>query len=154
MATHAETWIYTHTRTHARTLSGRLHFPPSPASNPLPSSGSRKKILIQEGGALLFFRLRLLFRHGRRERCVPVCVCVRERNTHKVKSLRTRHLQPSLLHPSFTSRIQKALLCRGESPNLVVKLSAAGREGERKKTTTMPKLCCALLQAHLQNGLL
>lgn len=120
------------THAHARTLSGRLRFPPSPASNPLPSSSSRKKIFIQEG-ALLFSRLRLLFRHGRRERCVPVCVCVRERNTHKVKSLRTRHLQPSLLHPSFTSRIQKALLCRGESPNLVVKLSAAGRERERKQ---------------------
>lgn len=64
---------------------------------------------------------------------VCLCVCERERNTHKVKSLRTRHLQPSLLHPSFTSRIQKALLCRGESPNLVVKLSAAGRERERKQ---------------------
>lgn len=130
------------TRTHARTLSGRLRFPPSPASNPLPSSSSRKKIFIQEG-ALLFSRLRLLFRHGRRERCVPVCVCVRERNTHKVKSLRTRHLQPSLLHPSFTSRIQKALLCRGESPNLVVKLSAAGREREKENNNNAQTLLCS-----------
>lgn len=120
------------TRTHARTLSGRLRFPPSPASNPLPSSSSRKKIFIQEG-ALLFSRLRLLFRHGRRERCVPVCVCEREKHSQSKESENTTppaFSPPPLLHFSHP---KGAALQRRKSKLGCETLRRGQRERERKQ---------------------
>lgn len=54
--------------------------------------------------------------------------------------------------PSSLSHLSrpKKLFCRGESPNRIVKLPAVGGKKQRNSA----KLCCAPLQALLQNGLL
>lgn len=129
---------HTRTRTHAEWTA-----PLSSESRVKPASFQQlKEENLYPGRSTSFLQASLIVQAWQAW-AVCACVCVRERNTHKVKSLRTRHLQPSLLHPSFTSRIQKALLCRGESPNLVVKLSAAGREREKENNNNAQTLLCS-----------
>lgn len=130
----------THTHTHARWVDGSAFLRVPRQTRFLPAAQGRKSLSRKEH----FFSPGFAYCSGMAGVSgVCLCVCERERNTHKVKSLRTRHLQPSLLHPSFTSRIQKALLCRGESPNLVVKLSAAGREREKENNNNAQTLLCS-----------
>lgn len=141
----------THTHTHARWVDGSAFLRVPRQTRFLPAAQGRKSLSRKEH----FFSPGFAYCSGMAGVSgVCLCVCVWERET-LTKYRVWEHDTSSLLSSTPPSLLASKRRCSAEEKVQTWLWNSPPRaERERKKTTTMPKLCCALLQAHLQNGLL